>query len=256
MPDRELWTVLNKDLATVCSTMLVELPSVGPSGDRRVDILAGFFRKATQVLHATNVLAETGYWDEVQTLARELFELRLKAEYFLRIAQEDPDNACQMLVDAWFLQRAKEWETSNWVGASPEVKCFYSEQMDVLRKRLDTAEIKKLRRYGFPGLSVEACARALGHDTAYQVIYRRFGRAIHSSDFAEFMAGPNPSEDLEYREWRDPFVAYVVHFSAGGIAEAVNARLLKGSHDEALDEIGQRSRKLRPSDGRPIVPAD
>ncbi|MEE9203271.1 MAG: hypothetical protein V3U31_08760, partial [Dehalococcoidia bacterium] len=171
----------------------------------------------------------------------------IKTDYFLKMLRDDVGKACQTLFDAWLLQRMKEWETSQWLGVSAEVKNFFERQMQEVRNRLTGKEIRQLRKHGFPGLSVEACANVVGHGDAYQIIYRRFGRSIHSSDYAEFMAGPNLEEELRYREWRDPMIAYVIHFSAGGIAEYLNALVLGQRYDNPLDDIGQRCKHLRDS---------
>jgi len=71
----------------------------------------------------------------------------------------------------------------------------------------------------------------------------------HDRDTGECNGGPDGIEDPDYSEWRDPFVSYVVHFSAGGIAEAVNLHLMNRRYNKELDEIGHRSQKLRESLG-------
>ncbi|MBF8266762.1 MAG: hypothetical protein HW388_270 [Dehalococcoidia bacterium] len=244
---RDEWLEVNQTLEAICQDLLKHLPSTGPTDNRFCDFMTGFLRKATRLLTASNTLAQVNLWDETQIIARVLLEHRINVDYFMKQANDSIDVACRAVQDAWVLQRIKEWETSRWMGVSPEVKDFYTAQIKRLNEDWTPAQIKLMRLHGFSQLSVEARAKATGHDDAYQMIYRRFGRPIHSTDYAEYLAGPTSivDEELQYRNWRDPMIAYVIHFSAGGIAELTNAYCLSRSHDFQLDEIGKRQKGLR-----------
>ena len=247
MQKRYRWIDLNKELEALGADMLEDLKEyqqyVGPLDLR---IITALFRKSNQVLAATNLISDAGLWDEVQILARILFELRIKFDFFIKEALENENEAeaCDLLLDAWLLQRVKELEASSWLGVSDDTKNLLTAQIAMLRTRRSEKDIKKLRYHGFPGQSLKQCAEALGHLEPYEVFYRRFSKGIHSSDYVEFMVGPNSQHDAQYRDVRDPITAYVVHFSAGGIAEKVNLLLLQRKYDEPLHDLGIRRKKL------------
>lgn len=241
MSKRQEWTALNNKLEAVGTRMLKDLQDLRPLD---LQIITGFFRKSIQVLTASNLLSNSNLWDEAQILARVLFELRIKFDFFIKEALNDEEKACDLIMDAWLLQRVKELETSNWLGVTEDNRKHYTELMVNLRAKRSESEIKRIRSHGFPGRSLQQCARDLGHEVPYEVLYRRFSRGIHSSDYVEFMASPDYEWDIQYREKRDPMTAYLVHFSVGGMAEKVNSLVLKGKYNEPLDNLGNRRRKL------------
>jgi len=260
MSSRQAWIDINKELQAVCEKMVARL---SPRGERDEvtswehvweHIVVGFFKKGTRTLRATNILIEDGLWEQAQILARVLFELRVNVDCFVIMAADDDIAVCHRVLDSMMLEKIKQLEASNYAGLGMIPRGVtredFNKKLKEIRARYSSSEIKKLRKYGFTGLSIENRAKLAGHEDAYQIVYRNFSRNVHSTDYVEHLGSPNTfGEDFhrEYIDSRDIVTLYVAHFSAGGIAEFTNFALHCGM-DAELDEIGHKQKKLRAKD--------
>jgi len=250
MISRQAWLDLHKELQAVCDKMVTELSS-RTEIDLFVHIVTGFLKKGTRTFRAVNLLIEHELWEQAQILARVLFELRINFDYFLIMAKENTAAACRRVMDSMMLEKIKQLEASNYAGLEMipgrVTREDFKKVLKDIQSRYSSGEIARLRKYGFTGLSIENRAKRVGHEDAYQIVYRNFSRNVHSTDYVEHLGGPSiTGEDFhrEYIDSRDTVTLYVAHFSAGGIAEFTNFALRCGM-DAELDEIGRRQKMLR-----------
>ncbi len=249
MSNREEWLVVNGDLVEIGECLVGRLKGVAGKIPGML-VFLGYLRKATNTLSAVGLLCERGLFEQAAILVRSLFELRATFDCFLDMFRENPVSAVQRVVDAMMLEKIKQLESVGYHAGKPGEELIDREGWKRVKaeisERYSEAELRRMRRLGFTGLSVEERCKQVGHKEAYDIVYRNFSRNVHSSDYVEHI-GEELLESRfveEYLESRNCVMLYVAHTSAGWVMENVNS-LLGGPMDGELQGVGRRQEALR-----------
>jgi hypothetical protein len=216
------------------SNKIIETMIANPRhGDVAFQIILAFLIKGTHTLEGILLLYKQLLHHEAQALVRVIFELNVTFEAFVRLLRKDPMGTCKKLLDSMMLEKIKQARASNFMGfefvpGAPTPESLAANEREI-EGRYDPQELKKIKKYGFSGLSVEQRAREADYSHLYDVVYRNFSRNVHSTDYAELFhlinkanASMMKTKYPEYLEERN-LAAYDVTFvSALGIAAMVD----------------------------------
>jgi hypothetical protein len=189
-----------------------------------------FAMKAAQTARGIVILYQNGLPLEAQSLVRTLFEVRVSFDAFLRLLQNDPKAACQRMRDAMMLEKIKQQRASSFAGhelvtGAPGPEEVAQKEQEIVSRYSDP-ELKSLRKNGFSGLNVEDRARQAGCEENYHIVFRKFSRNVHGSDFNELMLANDTSllEDrrADFFEGRDGAALETAFISLWAVADQVN----------------------------------
>ena len=203
MQDKELWMKRSKELLTLAAKVSAKLVQGSAAPEK---ILSAMFMKGMQTFEAIRFLYMKNLPEQAQVLVRVLFELRLDFYEFIRLCRIDSVAATRRLLDAMRLEKIKQQRASKFKGLELVEGALTPEQLlqeeRKICSRYDEKEIKKLRRFGFSGMSIESRAKKAGLSDIYNVIYRNFSRNVHSTDYAEYLR-KQPSLHLSIDDYED-----------------------------------------------------
>ena len=249
---REQYWPLLRTLLDLCTDLCRALRQV-PRDDVPKKFLLAFTMKATQTLRAIILLYENDLPQEVQSLVRVAFELRVTVEAFLDLLRTDPQRTCKLVLDSIMLEKVKQQRASDFKGIDLIPGAPTREDLEKLEgeiaNRYSVTELKKLRKHGFSEMNVEQRAQKAGCTDLYNIVYRNFSRNVHSADITELLLADNPSvlregQAADYFESRDAIGCDVSLVSCAVIAEAVNGVFRLGFR-ERLDELMARYERLK-----------
>lgn len=238
------------------SNKIIESMIANPRrGDVAFQIILAFSIKGTHTLEGILLLYKQHLHHEAQALVRVIFELNVTLEAFAELLRKDPRGACERLLDSMMLEKIKQARASNFMGfefvpGAPTPESLAANEREI-EGRYDPQELKKIRKYGFSGLSVEQRARQADYSHFYDIVYRNFSRNIHSTDFIELfqiISKTNASMlKTKYPTQERNLVAYDVTFmSALGIFAMVDDIYHYG-FDVKLRRLKVQRDKLRAS---------
>jgi hypothetical protein len=245
------WIQLNRDARKVCKEACDRIARIEPR-DSFVNLCAAFMSKGTDTLSAVNVLYAHRLEEPAQALIRILFELRINFDCFLQLAQEDPREAVQRVLDSMMLEKVKQARAARFAGIPELVQRRLEQDEKDIAERYSPDVLSKIRKHGFTGLPIEQRASRTGHQVAYSIVYRNFSRNVHATDYVEsYLRNEtyDADQDRSYRQSRDIAAHYTAHFSAVGMMEFVNHVFSLGLERE-INELGQRQREIKDMAGQ------
>ena len=209
------------------------------------------------------VLHRAGLCLEAQLVARTIFELRLSFDAFIELLRADLKGACYRVLDAWKLEKAKQARASEFKGfdlapGAPTPDELRASDREIA-ERYDDADLGRLKKYGFTGMSVEQRAKRSGLTDEYNIVYRNFSRNVHSTDFTELFLQEDPSgislDYEDYLERRNVVCCDLVLVSVASMADAVNSHAGLGL-DRRFNDLhraveGLNSQRRQDSEQRP-----
>jgi hypothetical protein len=149
-------------------------------------ILTSFFREGVNTAKAIEVLKRERLIEEAWILLRVLLETQVNFFYFL---QHDATEMSRRYGEAAILDKLKHLREVTFYEGTPFAHMHSRDQWEAteaaIQARHTPAEVKKMRRHGFTGLSFEDRAKAVGLKTMYEACYRIASRSVHMFDPAE-----------------------------------------------------------------------
>jgi len=248
MKAQEKWDELIAHLAVPCGVLNEEL-SARDEKDVPARILLALLQKSTDTLRAIQLLYSASLPIQAQVLVRVLIELRMDLEIFLRLLDENPDQAARRVLDAMMLEKIKQQRQSDFMGwelvegASTPDDLLELEQALIEVYGKDT--VRSMQRFGFSGLSVEDRARETGLNDLYNVVYRNFSRNVHATDYMEHLAQGTVSSDhwADYVDSRDHVALSTAITCVWNMASHVDHALGCGL-DKQLGEVWESCQKF------------
>lgn len=149
-------------------------------------IIYAFLRKTVRLLKALICLVYEGLEEEAQILVRVLIETKINFDYFLKIASKDFDQTFNRIFDAVMLDKKKALESTGFIinGHKEDSHKWYSIEEEI-KNRYTNSEFKKLKNFGFSGLSLESRSIITNNKKLYNLAYRLYSKHIHSTDLNE-----------------------------------------------------------------------
>jgi hypothetical protein len=151
------------------------------------DLIAyAFLRKAMRILLSIRRLVHDGLEEEAQILCRALIETYINFDYFLKLAKVNFEDAFIRVMDSMMLEKRKALESARYRFGDHEVnKEEWDEIVAAIKSKYSRRDIKKMRKYGFSGISLEARARGTDNLDCYNLVYRLYSKHIHGTDLNE-----------------------------------------------------------------------
>lgn len=115
MRAQEKWDELIAYLAVPCN-VLNEKISARDKRDISARILLAVFQKGIDTLRAIQLLYSASFPIQAQVLVRVLIELRMDLEIFLRLLDENPEQAALRILDTMMLEKIKQQRQSYFRG--------------------------------------------------------------------------------------------------------------------------------------------
>ena len=241
-------TTINRRLPSICERVCEVLSEQSKTDDTRRLVLS-FVRRAQRTVLGVNALQQQVLWEPAQILTRTLFEGQLRFRRFAQLYEADSFKACQRFLDAIMLADLKHFSrVKDRVSIDDEQVQRMRAAEDVIRQRYGEKECKRIRSWGFTGLSLEAIAIKEGQVGNYDLVYRLFSRNVHSTDVAEItsldMASPLPNQQCAIAD-RNELTLYIAGSSTAGIAELTN-RICGCGLDTEISSISEKLNAIKP----------
>ncbi len=245
-----------RQLHAVC-VELIQRVQKRPKIDLASKIFLAFHTKATRTLEAVLLLHDRQLSEPAQALVRVLLELRITFDVFMQMFEKDARNACRRFADSMMLEKLKQQRQSGFAGLDTVVGGPNQQRLEQMEAEIVAKytpdEVRKLRKFGFSGVSIEERAKLVDRSTEYDIIYRNFSRNVHSTDYAElFMLYDEQVNGdgalAELAEVRDRVMLSTATSSVGAVALNCNL-LLEAGLQSSLQKVHEAQRKLGAAGG-------
>lgn len=227
-----------KGLSAVAIKMLdVMTPTGEPQRHDLVHYV--FLRKTVRLILAIYPLISMHLEEEAQILMRSLVDLKISFNYFSLIAKDDFDKAFNRIFDFSALNKIKMLNALDYkIGDHFEDKGNWDKILKEIKSRYTNDEFKKLKKYGFSGLSTELMADRTNNTELYNYSFRKFSANAHLSNLGEqlqHIISPNSSD--EYERSRAAALLYVYGKCSFDVIKCCNERLGKPIDEAELDTL-------------------
>lgn len=244
------WIYLNGELIDLSEKIVKRLQEILYG---HIDVLAvnTFLTKGVIYLKSIKLLAEKELWEPAIPIARVLIEHRFTFDYFLKMLELDARKACDRFKDYLMLSMIKQMRSIDFRGldainGGPTKDQLLAKEIEI-GKKYEEKEFKKLKQFGFAGLSVEEQAKQMNQQAIYNSFYRLFSGSVHPSDLLYFTPSYSFEEksalDEVYQMWRN-VVQYYPHWSVEGIANGANRHFRLG-FEENFDILRRKVEILK-----------
>ena len=183
-----------------------------------------FARKTVRIIEALQKLLGEDLTEEAQILARALLETKFAFDYVLKM-KERYNELLGRYLDSLMLDKLKQLKATNWAICPDEtVKNSYLQIERDIQSRYNQNILKKLKRYGLIGLSVEETAKVTDNMGLYNMAYRLYSRNTHFTDGNEQLMQLLWSEkhNIDYEKSRFAMVIEVTFVCGRSILQGVN----------------------------------
>lgn len=187
-------------------------------------IVLAFVRKIVRLIEAIKILIENDFAEEAQVLSRSLFESKITFDYFLILAEKNYDGVFDKIIDCMMLEKIKQLESLDYRICPKGKKSFWLDRKKDIHNRYPNHVLKRMKSYGFTGISIEERSKATDNAELYDLFFRLSSRSVHSSDLAESIMPYLSSEEsnTDYDASRFNMILEVMFICASSILEKAN----------------------------------